>query len=283
MIESVPNLIIIGDISYDINKFYYEDGSTKIRTNFGGSSTYASIPASMFYRVGLVSNAGQDINIDLLKKFNIDLRGLHQKNNEKTTRFYNILRTKDRQERETRAEYNPNLATKFTDIPKEFLQSKLFYVATMPPQAQIDIINYLKRINPDAIIGVDTIEQYADLEKTVDVFDLADIAFIDKEFTKLLNCKANTKIIKLGKTGCILKDQNSEKRIYSHVIENVVDKTGAGDCLNGVFMNLIANGYQKQNALQKAVETATASIQDFGIFNIKTRIKDDKKKENFER
>ena len=41
MIESVPNLIIIGDISYDINKFYYEDGSTKIRTNFGGSSTYA--------------------------------------------------------------------------------------------------------------------------------------------------------------------------------------------------------------------------------------------------
>ena len=48
-------------------------------------------------------------------------------------------------------------------------------------------------------------------------------------------------------------------------------------------MNLIANGYQKQNALQKAVETATASIQDFGIFNIKTRIKDDKKKENFER
>ena len=69
MIESVPNLIIIGDISYDINKFYYEDGSTKIRTNFGGSSVYASIPASMFYRVGLVSNAGQDINIDLLKKF----------------------------------------------------------------------------------------------------------------------------------------------------------------------------------------------------------------------
>lgn len=35
------------------------------------------------------------------------------------------------------------------------------------------------------------------------------------------------------------------------VIENVVDKTGAGDCLNGVFMNLIANGYSNEVALKK--------------------------------
>ena len=245
----IPNLIIIGDVSYDTNKFYYEDGTSEIRTNYGGSSVYASVPASIFFRVGLVSNAGEDIDVSKLTNFNIDLKGLHQRKNERTTRFYNILRTKDRQERETRAEYNTNLATKFEDIPPEYLSAKYFYIATMPPAVQADII---RRKN---------------------VFDLVDIAFIDKEFESLLNCNAKTKIIKLGKTGCILQEGGKYKRIHANVIENVVDKTGAGDCLNGVFMNLIANGNLKENALQKAVEIATMSIKDFGILKIKERLR----------
>ena len=143
----------------------------------------------------------------------------------------------------------------------------------MPPAVQADIIRRLKESNPNAIIGTDTIEQYADLEETKKVFDLVDIAFIDKEFGTLLNCNAKTKIIKLGKTGCILQESGKYKRIHANVIENVVDKTGAGDCLNGVFMNLIANGNLKENALQKAVEIATMSIKDFGILNIKKRLR----------
>lgn len=269
---NLPNLIIIGDVSYDTNKFYYENGISEIRTNYGGSCVYASIPASIFFRVGLVSNAGEDINISELTKFNIDLRGLHQRMNEKTTRFYNILRTKDRQERETRSEYNKNLATTFNDIPIEYLAAKYFYIATMPPIIQLDIIKKLKANNNNVVIGVDTIEQYADLEETKSVFDLVDIAFIDKEFEGLLNCRAKTKIIKLGKTGCILQEDKFSKRITAKVIDDVVDKTGAGDCLNGVFMNLIANGYSKENALKKAVEIATESIKDFGILKIKERL-----------
>ena len=129
----------------------------------------------------------------------------------------------------------------------------------------------LKQINPKTIIGVDTIEQYANMLETKEVFDMADIAFIDKEFEKLLNCDAKTKVIKLGKTGCILKEDGEEVRVKANVIENVVDKTGAGDCLNGVFMNLLANGYSKKSALSKAVEIATLSIMDFGILSIKNR------------
>lgn len=270
----IPNLVIIGDVSYDINKFFYNDGTSEIKVNFGGSSIYASVPASTFFRVGLVSNAGEDMDISKLKEFDIDLRGLHQRKNERTTRFYNILRTKDRQERETIAEYNQNLATKFSDIPEEYLQSKYFYVATMPPRIQLDIIKQLKEKNPNAIIGVDTFEQYAEIPETSEVFNLTDIAFIDKEFTSLLGCNARTKIIKLGKTGCILREKNNSKRVYSRVIEDVVDKTGAGDCLNGVFMNLVANGYKKEIALKKAVEMATLSINDFGILWIMDRLKE---------
>lgn len=279
----IPNLIIIGDVAYDTNKFFYEDGKTTIKTNFGGSSVYASVPASVFYKVGLVSNAGEDFEIHKLKDFNIDLRGLYLRKGEKTSRFYNILRTKDRQERETVAEYNENLTARFEDIPEEFLQANYFYISTMLPSKQKELIQRLKSFNKDAIVGVDTFEGYAGLEETKEVFDLADIAFVDREFVELLDCKTKVKIIKLGKTGCILLDENSKKRVYATVIEDVVDKTGAGDCLNGVFMNLIANGYSKELALNKAVEIATLSINDFGILNIKNMIQESNKTEEYNR
>ncbi len=269
---TVPKLVIIGDSAYDTNRFICEDGSYLFKTNYGGAGTYSSVPASLFYRVGLVSNAGEDFNVDKLKKFNIDLRGFHTRKDEKTSRFYNLLKTRDGQEREIAAEYNERLTATFEDIPEEFLKANYFYISTMLPKNQKQIIEKLRNHNPNVIIGVDTFEGYANSDETREVFDLADIAFVDKEFSNLMQCKSRTKVIKLGKTGCILLDEEHKQRFDSTVIENVVDKTGAGDCLNGVFMNLIANGYSNELALKKAIEIATLSIKDFGILHIKDRI-----------
>lgn len=269
---TVPKLVIIGDSAYDTNRFIGEDGSHFFKINYGGAGTYSSVPASLFYRVGLVSNAGEDFNVDKLKKFNIDLRGFHTRKDEKTSRFYNILKTRDGQEREIAAEYNERLTATFDDIPKEFLKAKYFYISTMLPKNQKQIIEKLRNHNPNVIIGVDTFEEYANSDETREVFDLADIAFVDKEFSNLIQCKSKTKVIKLGKTGCILLDREHAQKFDATVIENVVDKTGAGDCLNGVFMNLIANGYSNEVALKKAIEIATLSIKDFGILHIKDRI-----------
>ena len=269
---TVPKLVIIGDSAYDTNRFIGEDGSHFFKTNSVGAGTYSSVPASLFYRVGLVSNAGEDFNVDKLKKFNIDLRGFHTRKDEKTSRFYNILKTRDGQEREIAAEYNERLTATFDDIPKEFLKAKYFYISTMLPKNQKQIIEKLRNHNPNVIIGVDTFEEYANSDETREVFDLADIAFVDKEFSNLIQCKSKTKVIKLGKTGCILLDREHAQKFDATVIENVVDKTGAGDCLNGVFMNLIANGYSNEVALKKAIDIATLSIKDFGILHIKDRI-----------
>ena len=269
---TVPKLVIIGDSAYDTNRFICEDGSYLFKTNYGGAGTYSSVPASLFYRVGLVSNAGEDFSVDKLKKFNIDLRGFHTRKDEKTSRFYNLLKTRDGQEREIAAEYNERLTATFEDIPEEFLKANYFYISTMLPKNQKQIIEKLRNHNPNVIIGVDTFEGYANSDETREVFDLADIAFVDKEFSNLMQCKSRTKVIKLGKTGCILLDEEHKQRFDSTVIENVVDKTGAGDCLNGVFMNLIANGYSNELALKKAIEIATLSIKDFGILHIKDRI-----------
>ena len=57
--------------------------------------------------------------------------------------------------------------------------------------------------------------------------------------------------------------------VNSNVIESVVDKTGAGDCLNGVFVNLIINGFSEEKALKIAVDVATESVKYEGIMNLK--------------
>lgn len=271
--EDIPKLIIVGDSAYDTNLFNLDNEQSYCKTNLGGSSIYASIPASSIYRVGLVSNVGEDFEIEKLSKYNIDLSGVTIHKGEKTSRFYNILNTKDQQDRKTRAEYNEKLTPIYEDIPYKFFNSNFFYISTMLPKKQKDIIKKIKEKCPNSVIGVDTFEGYSELDETLEVFNMADITFIDKEFSKLLQNKAKTKIIKLGKEGCILIDNGKKTLIEANTIENVVDKTGAGDCLNGVFMNLIAHGHSKKESLEIAVKIATLSITEFGILNINERIK----------
>ena len=100
-------------------------------------------------------------------------------------------------------------------------------------------------------------------------FDSVDIAFIDKEYTPLLDCKAKTKIIKYGKEGCLYYSKDKQFPVHSQVIDNVVDKTGAGDCLNGVFLNLLVNGESEESALRTAVDMATESIKQHGILGLR--------------
>lgn len=272
----ISNTVIIGDCAFDTNKFCVKGiFEENIKTNLGGSLVYASIPASLFFGVSVVSNVGYDFPIEKFKKYNIDTKGIKIYKEEKTTRFYNELKSFDGQERETKVEYNKNLIVKFEDIPHEYLNAKYFHIATMNPKAQLELVKQI-RANTEAIISVDTIEGYDRLPETLEVFDIVDIAFIDKEFQSLLDCKAKTKIIKLGKTGCEYINKDKKITAKSRVINNVVDKTGAGDCQNGVFINLISHGVGVEKALNLSVKVASLSILDYGIFNLKNRIKNSK-------
>ena len=159
----------------------------------------------------------------------------------------------------------------FKDIPKNFLEAKFIHFTTSDPKYLLEMIKQVKQ-NSNAILSVDTNNWFSRMKETKEIFDIVDIAFIDKEFKELLNCNAKTKIIKLGEKGCIYKAKNKEFYQPAVVKKNVVDKLGAGDCLNGVFMNLTANGFNEEYALKKAVEVATLSIDDYGILKLKDKM-----------
>ena len=267
----IPNVVYIGNCAYDINTFPKKrNGEAETRTNTGGACLYSAIPASNFYRVGIVSKVGDDFRVSDLQDFDIDFSGLKVLENEKSTRFYHEFITNDGQIRELREEINPKMLVGGDDIPELFFKTKHIHLTTNAPEIQLELIKKLRQ-KSDAIISVDTILEYSRNDKVKNVFDLADIAFIDKEFSNLLDCKAKTKIIKLGKIGCKYISDDKNFTISAAVTEDVVDKTGAGDCLNGVFINLLANGHSEKDALEKAVEMATLSIKEYGILHMKDK------------
>lgn len=262
-----PKLVIIGNIAYDIIDFSKLKEKRPNIVDIGGACVFSTVPASLFHRVGMVGKIGKDLDISQFYDYNIDLSGVKTLDIP-TTRFYTIWNTDDGQDRTVTGAVQPEMEVGSSDIPKNFLGAKHFHLTTATPEKQLELIEFLRQ-NTDATISADTIDEFAKQPNCKKVFDSVDIAFIDKEYTELLDCKAKTKIIKYGKKGCLYYSKDKQFPVYSQVIEDVVDKTGAGDCLNGTFLNLLVNGESEEVALRTAVDLATESIKQHGILGLR--------------
>lgn len=264
--EQKINVVIVGNIAFDINTFpKRNNGRDKVVTNKGGAGYYSLIPASLFSKTGIVARVGNDFDIATLKSDNIDLTGLKIINNSLTTKFYHTYMTDDGQTRTFRPEVYEETMIKPTDFPEEYYSAKYIHIATNFPYMQKQFIDKIRK-NSNAIISIDTHEAY--MEKEADfikeIFDSVDIAFIDKEYNQLMNCKAPLKIIKMGKRGCKYIYEN-----YSFIAETqerrVVDKTGAGDVVTGVFLAMMSKTNNPKKSLEVAVEIATKSVENYGV------------------
>ena len=269
------NFVVVGNISYDYNYFPNRDNEIlKEVMNYGGATIYSGIPASLFTKVGVAAKVGSDYDLDILKKYNLDLTGVKVVEG-KTTMFKQVFTSEDGQLRDFSEFVNPNTVLKPEDIPKDYLDAKYIHICTNYPEAQYELVKYLKETS-NAILSIDTLEDYYYDETKFDIikssFDLVDIAFIDKEFNKLFDCKSKIKIIKLGKSGCNYISPSKSFTSPAPYCDFVVDKTGAGDCVTGVFCALKSIDKSDEEALQTAVNIATESIKNYGMFHlVKTR------------
>lgn len=271
------DVVIVGNIAYDINTFpNREKGKTKIVINNGGAGYYSLIPASLYTKVGIVARIGNDFDIKNLKNKNIDLSGLKNIKEYPTTKFHHTYLSSDGQTRTFRPEVYDDCMIKIDDFPKEYFNAKYIHIATNFPSVQKEFIKLIRQ-NSDALISIDTHEAYIESEEELikEIFDEVDIAFVDKEFTSLLDCKAPIIIIKKGKTGCQYKSDNL---IFesSTVNTTVIDKTGAGDVVTGVFLANMALTGNPKYSLDEAVKIATESIKDYGV-DFLYQIKENKK------
>lgn len=274
------DIVVIGDTAKDINIFkgrtqkdsYEED--TKVVNN-GGACFYSSVGASIFCNCGVVTKIGEDFDINNYRTFGIDVTGVSTVKG-KTTRFFQTFLTKDGQEREFRAERNPETKISIQDIPLEYLNNaKYIFLSTTLPINQLQLIKDIRKVS-NAKIAVDTLKEFSEQPITRQVYDNADIAFIDREFETLINSKAKTKIIKYGKVGCLYLDENNQyifnnKRIIPD--DEVIDKTGAGDVLIGSFLAVLSRTNNPQIALEKANAIATESILQYGVEHLREKVR----------
>lgn len=259
-------VVIVGNIAFDVNTFPNRNkGKDKVVINKGGAGYYSLIPSSLFTKTGIVARVGNDFDISTLKNDNIDIAGLKVIESFPTTKFHHTYMTDDGQTRTFRPEiYEQTLITP-EDFPEEYYDASYIHIATNFPYMQKQFIDMIRK-KSKAIISIDTHEAYMEKESDLikEIFDTVDIAFIDKEYTKLLDCKAPFKIIKMGKKGC--KYEYKDKTFIAETEEKkVIDKTGAGDVVTGVFLAMMSETQNPEKSLTKAVNIATKSIENYGV------------------
>ena len=256
------DLVTIGNVSIDTVAFRGD----KFVIN-GGAAYLTAIPALLYSpKVAIVANVGADYDLSLLRRSGMDMSGIRIVAEAKTPRFYLEYLSEDASLRQFSSALGAGSLLSPADIPAAFLRSKFIHVATNPPQIQFRMIDYIRH-RSNARVSIDTVEQYihdypAEVKKALQA---ADIVFVDQKESELISSgDYDRMVIKKGKHGATCKSGGRSIEIPANKVD-VVDKTGAGDVLAGVFLVLLALGKDPTHALQEAVSVATKSVQHRGI------------------
>ena len=147
------NFAVVGNISYDYNYFPNRDNqSLKETMNYGGATIYSGIPASLFTKVGIAAKVGEDYDLSVLEKYNLDLSGVKMVKG-KTTVFKQVFKSNDGQLRDFSEFVNLNTVLKPEDIPKQYLKAKYIHICTNYPEALYELVKYLRE-NSNAVLSI---------------------------------------------------------------------------------------------------------------------------------
>jgi len=221
-----------------------------------------------------------------LASFGVDLKGLEAKEG-KTFRWEGSY-LKDLNCAETIntqlnvfADFKPN-------IPKEYMDSKILFLANIDPDQQLFI---LKNFNDNTIVGCDSMNYWIENKSSSlkKLMQKVSFVFLNDLEAKLLSGESNIlkagksllslgpkfAIVKRGEYGAILfTEDNVSFMAPAYLLENVCDPTGAGDTFAGGFMGYLANRDKidkesVQNALLYGSIMASFAVESFSVDRFK--------------
>ena len=282
------SLLVTGSIGIDT----VEAPWGKVVDALGGSSIYFAYAASFLAPVRLVGVVGEDCPDDFLAPLRaneaIDLTGLEVRAGSKTFRWHGRY-AEDVNVRDTVAVELNVLAEESSDIPPEFRDSRLVFLANTHPALQMGMLEQLA--GPELIVA-DTMDLWIDGERValeallgrLDGLVLNDSEA--RQFTGLANIVAagaeiagqvaaqrdgdGFVIVKKGEHGCLLFAGGAVKALPAWPSLKVVDPTGAGDSFAGGMMgHLAASDRPWSGALPRAIAYGTViasfALEDFSL------------------
>ena len=282
------NTIEIAVLGHILNeKIIFPD--KEIYPVLGSPVAYSSAcMASLGIKIGIVTKIGEDFPKDLLEVFNqfgIDQRGIAiVKNSTNNELIY------DKQGNKT-----VNFITKaedvlFEDIPSAYLDAKIFYICPMDYEINMKTI---KRIsNLGKIMAVDiggygggTSDTHPkekngyEIKELCPFFDIvkgsvedyyhifgAGIGDEQEVSRKIVQGGAQISVITLGEKGSFIKTKDKEYYIpaFPTPLDEIVDRTGAGDCYSAGFLTHFLHNRDPYTSAVYASATTSYVIERSG-------------------
>jgi len=277
------SLLVVGSVAFDA----IETPFGKTDKILGGAGTYIALAASYFgVKPNIISVVGGDFgkeNLELLQKYDIDIKGIQVKEDEKTF-FWSGRYHNDMNSRDTLATELNSLEHFDPIVPQEYQGAEFLMLGNLSPIVQRQVIERLT-VRPKLIV-MDTMNFWMnimmdELKKTL---ALVDVLTINDEEARQLSgeyslVKAARKIIKMGprfliikkgEHGALLFDKDSIFSAPGLPLEEVFDPTGAGDTFAGGFIGYLARENEVsfanlKNALIAGSAMASFNVQKFGV------------------
>jgi ribokinase len=285
-----PRVIVVGNLTID--DVVLPDGTTHM-ASVGGNSLYTAFGARLWQpHVGLVTRRGEDFPREHMVALQslgfstdgvVDIPGPTVRNwvvYETNGQRHWIYRTPQERSRE--------VAVQPGDMPVEWLKGEptpVVHVTAMPLEAAEALVDRVQAIAPQAIITLDTHEDYVvdyrqrlrALAAKVFAFlpsrsEVADLVGYDDPHRALENLSAlptPVVVIKMGERGALLWDKAQRTMFEVEVASGpVVDVTGAGDAFCGGFAAGLSLRYTTVESAQCGALSASYAVSGFGSIQL---------------
>jgi sugar/nucleoside kinase (ribokinase family) len=259
------DLVLVGHVGWATNENAHGTGAS-----LGGSGYAAAYAASTLLggRIGLIAQIGRDLKLHGLHGLGLDLTGLAVLPG--ASAKFRISRLGEGA-RVFQSELGVAATPRFGTFPEPYFRAGHVHLGTMPPGQQLAWLKFLRDHGFRAPISVDTFEHFVSTQPTAsrEACDLADLIFINEaEYRGLYRDneipKAPT-ILKHGPRGADYLSDGMTHVASAIPAVQVVDDTGAGEILAGVYLALRAHGLAEDRALGYAVRAASSSVTEFGV------------------
>lgn len=285
-----PRVIVVGNLTID--DVVLPDGTVRMES-IGGNTLYSALGARLWQpAVGIVTRRGEDFPHDLARVFAplgiatggvVNIPGPTVRNwviYEHTGERHWLYRTPRERSRE--------VAVQPGDLPLAWLtanQPPVVHIAAMPLDAAEAIVDVVRRIQPRALITLDTHEDYVTdyrqrlrtLAARVDAFlpsrsEVADLMGYDdpeRALQELITLPTAMIVIKMGADGALVWDKHRQALHKVDITAGpVVDVTGAGDAFCGGFAAGLSLGRSALEAAQYGTLSASYAVADFGSLRL---------------
>jgi len=240
-------------------------------TSPGGSgyAVAASAAALIGDRVGLVAQVGTGFDLTLLGRVQANLAGVLELPGPSAELCIDQF---DDGRRSFRAKLGVAGTVRLESLPSQYLTAARIHLGTAPPAQQLTWLRFLRAHGCTAQVSADMFEHYVTNAPSAsrEVCDKADLIFMNRvEYDGLYGDAEQPVpkaplIIKRGSAGaCIVIDGLSQDVAAEQT--QVVDPTGGGEVLAGVFLALRTAGWPQLPALEHAVRAATSCVSEFGV------------------